>query len=130
MLKLEPRKNRSSLLEVSTPIIAVLLTMFFGGVLFSIMGKNPFEVIKLIFWDPIMSPTFSDYSRPQLIIKAAPLILIALGLSFGFRANIWNIGAEGQYIMGALLSGSIGLAFLYSLVSKTFFQLLDAIVFL
>ncbi len=111
MLKLEPRKNRSNILEVSAPVIAVLMTMLFGGVLFYFMGKNPFDVIKLIFWDPIMSPTFSEYSRPQLIVKAAPLILIALGLSFGFKANIWNIGAEGQYIMGALLSGSIGLAF-------------------
>ena len=110
MLKLEPRKNRSNALEISAPVIAVLMTMIFGGILFSLMGKNPFEVIKLIFWDPIMSPTFSEYSRPQLVVKAAPLILIALGLSFGFRANIWNIGAEGQYIMGALLSGSIGLA--------------------
>ena len=53
-------------------------------VLFLSIGKNPFEAIKLIFWDP-MSPTFPEYSRPQLIIKATPLILIALGLSFGLR---------------------------------------------
>ena len=123
MLKIEPRKNRSNFLEVSAPVIAVILTMIFGGLLFLSMGKNPFEAIKLIFWDPIMSPTFSEYSRPQLVIKAAPLILIALGLSFGFRANIWNIGAEGQYIMGALTSGSIGLA-LYPLDSMVIFPLM------
>ena len=123
MLKIEPRKNRSNFLEVSAPVIAVFLTMIFGGFLFLSMGKNPFEAIKLIFWDPIMSPTFSEYSRPQLVIKAAPLILIALGLSFGFRANIWNIGAEGQYIMGALISGSIGLA-LYPLDSMVIFPLM------
>ena len=123
MLKIEPRKNRSNFLEVSAPVIAVFLTMIFGGFLFLSMGKNPFEAIKLIFWDPIMSPTFSEYSRPQLVIKAAPLILIALGLSFGFRANIWNIGAEGQYIMGALISGSIGLA-LYPLDSMFIFPLM------
>ena len=111
MLRLEPRKNRSNVLEISAPVIAVILTMAFGGLLFYLLGKNPFEAIKLIFWDPIMSPTFADYSRPQLVVKAAPLILIALGLSFGFRANIWNIGAEGQYIMGALVSAAIGLAF-------------------
>jgi len=111
MLRFEPRKNRSKFLEISAPIIAVIMTMVFGGLLFYLMGKNPFEAIKLIFWDPVMSPTFAEYSRPQLVVKAAPLILIALGLSFGFRANIWNIGAEGQYIMGALASGSIGLAF-------------------
>ena len=123
MIKLEPRKNRSSVLEISTPIIAVIMTMLFGGILFYLMGKNPFEVIKLIFWDPVMSPTFSEYSRPQLVVKAAPLILIALGLSFGFRANIWNIGAEGQYIMGALLSGGIGLA-LYPLSAWYVFPLM------
>ena len=77
MLKIEPRKN-NNFLEVSAPVIAVFLTMIFGGFLFLSMGKNPFEAIKLIFWDPIMSPTFSEYSRPQLVIKAAPLILIAL----------------------------------------------------
>ena len=77
MLKIEARKKRSNFLEVSAPVIAVFLTMIFGGVLFLSMGKNPFEAIKLIFWDPIMSPTFSEYSTPQLVIKAAPLILIA-----------------------------------------------------
>ena len=107
MFKLESQKQIKNI-ELSAPIIAVLMTMVFGGILFYLMGKNPFEVIKLIFWDPIMSPTFSEYSRPQLMVKAAPLILIALGLSFGFRANIWNIGAEGQYIIGALVSGVLG----------------------
>jgi simple sugar transport system permease protein len=51
------------------------------------------------------------YLRPQLLIKAGPLILIAIGLSFGFRAGIWNIGAEGQYILGALCGAAVGLAF-------------------
>ena len=125
MLTLEPRKNRSNILEISAPVIAVIMTMIFGGILFYLMGKNPFEAIKLIFWDPVMSPTFSEYSRPQLVVKAAPLILIALGLSFGFRANIWNIGAEGQYIMGALVSGSIGLA-LYPLQAWYIFPLMIA----
>ena len=125
MLRLEPRKNRSNVLEISAPVMAVILTMVFGGLLFYLLGKNPFEAIKLIFWDPIMSPTFSDYSRPQLVVKAAPLILIALGLSFGFRANIWNIGAEGQYIMGALVSAAIGLAF-YPLQAWYIFPLMIA----
>ena len=58
-----------------------------------------------------MNETFADYARPQILVKAAPLILIAIGLSFGFRANIWNIGAEGQFIMGAIFSGALGLTF-------------------
>tara|TARA_B100001094_G_scaffold117412_1_gene113251 strand:- start:332 stop:1429 length:1098 start_codon:yes stop_codon:yes gene_type:complete len=111
MIQIRPRENQSNLLSAVTPVIAVILTMFFGGILFWFLGKNPFEAIKLIFWDPLMSETFADYARPQILVKAAPLILIALGLAVGFRANIWNIGAEGQFIMGALFSGAIGLAF-------------------
>jgi len=111
MIKLTPRDNQSKILLVTTPIIAVLLTMIVGGILFWFLGKNPFEAIKLIFWDPLMSETFAEYARPQILIKASPLILIALGLSVGFRANIWNIGAEGQFIMGALFSAAVGLAF-------------------
>ena len=123
MIKLTPRDHQSKLLTAITPIAAVIFTMIFGGVLFWILGKNPFEAIKLIFWDPLMSETFSDYARPQILIKASPLILIALGLSIGFRANIWNIGAEGQFIMGALISACIGLAF-YPLENRFIFPLM------
>ena len=123
MIKLTPRDHQSKILTAITPIIAVLLTMVFGGILFWFLGKNPFEAIKLIFWDPLMSETFSDYARPQILIKASPLILIALGLSVGFRANIWNIGAEGQFIIGALISASIGLAF-YPLENRLIFPLM------
>src|SRR6056297_16757 len=69
------------------------------------------EPIRIIFWDPLFDERFGAYSRPQLLVKAAPLILIAVGLSLGFRAGIWNIGAEGQYIIGALTGAGIGLAF-------------------
>ena len=61
-----------------TPVIAVLLTMLFGGFLFWVLGKNPFEAIKLIFWDPLMSETFSEYARPQILVKASPLILVQM----------------------------------------------------
>jgi len=54
---------------------------------------------------------FAFYYRPQLLIKGAPLVLIAIGLSLGFKAGIWNIGAEGQYIMGAIFGAAAGLAF-------------------
>ncbi len=123
MIKVTPRNHQSKILTAITPIIAVLLTMIFGGILFWVLGKNPFEAIKLIFWDPLMSETFSDYARPQILVKASPLILIALGLSVGFRANIWNIGAEGQFIIGALVSASIGLA-LYPLENRLIFPLM------
>lgn len=79
--------------------------------MFAILGSDPIEAIRTIFWDPIFNPQFASYSRPQLLVKAGPLILIAIGLAMGFRAGIWNIGAEGQYIMGAIIGGGVGLAF-------------------
>jgi simple sugar transport system permease protein len=95
---------------MATPILAVVLTMVAGGILFAFLGKNPFETIRTIFWDPIFGE-FAFYYRGQLLVKAGPLILIAIGLSLGFRAGIWNIGAEGQYIIGAICGAGFGLAF-------------------
>ncbi len=93
-----------------TPPLAVILTMIAGGVMFAVLGKDPVEAIRTIFWDPIFGE-FAFYYRGQLLIKAGPLILIAIGLSMGFRAGIWNIGAEGQYIIGAVCGAAVGLAF-------------------
>nr|WP_256500432.1 ABC transporter permease [Limimaricola litoreus] len=84
--------------------------MLAGGLMFAVLGKDPVEAIRTIFWDPLFGD-FASYSRPQLLVKAGPLILIAIGLSLGFRAGIWNIGAEGQYILGAIFAAATGLAF-------------------
>ncbi|WP_068296511.1 ABC transporter permease [Pararhodobacter sp. CCB-MM2] len=111
MLRLEKRPSPSRAWNYATPLVAVAATMFLGGLLFLALGKNPFEAIRLIFWDPLFSPQFAAYSRPQLLVKAGPLILIAVGLSIGFRAGIWNIGAEGQYIIGALCAAAVALFF-------------------
>ena len=110
MIAFVKRPQPSRAWVVATPILAVLLTMVLGGLLFAAMGKDPFEAIRTIFWDPLFNEQFAGYSRPQLLVKAAPLILIAIGLSLGFKAGIWNIGAEGQYIIGALTGASVGLA--------------------
>ena len=110
MLRLEKRPSPSRMWIAVTPIMAVLLTMIAGGVMFAILGTNPVVAIRTIFWDPIFGE-FAFYYRGQLLVKAGPLILIAIGLSFGFRAGIWNIGAEGQYIMGAVFGAAAGLAF-------------------
>ncbi|MCV2869445.1 ABC transporter permease [Defluviimonas sp. WL0002] len=110
MLRLEKRPNPSRFWLYATPILAVFLTMVAGGLLFAMLGKNPIAVIKTIFWDPLFGE-FAFYLRGQLLVKAGPLILIAIGLSLGFRAGIWNIGAEGQYIMGAICGAGVGLAF-------------------
>ncbi len=110
MFRLEKRPNPSKFWLYGTPIVAVILTMIVGGALFAMMGKNPFEVIRTIFWDPLFGE-FAFYLRGQLLVKAGPLILIAIGLALGFKAGIWNIGAEGQYIMGAICGAAVGLAF-------------------
>lgn len=110
MIMLEKRPQPSQVWVFATPVLAVLLTMIFGGLLFATLGQNPFLTIRTIFLDPLFSE-FAWFYRPQLLIKGAPLVLIAIGLSFGFRAGIWNIGAEGQYIVGAICGAAVGLAF-------------------
>ena len=111
MLRLEKRPSPSKAWNYATPVLAVVLTMIAGGILFAALGKDPFQAIKLIFWDPLFSAQFASYSRPQLLVKAGPLILIAVGLAIGFKAGIWNIGAEGQYIIGAMCAAATALAF-------------------
>ena len=110
MIALEKRPEPSQIWSFATPLLAVLLTMIVGGVLFAALGKNPAETIRTIFLDPLFSE-FAWFYRPQLLVKGAPLALIAIGLSFGFRAGVWNIGAEGQYIVGAICGAAVGLAF-------------------
>ena len=110
MIRLERRPTPSRFWTAATPVLAVFATMVAGGILFEMLGKDALTAIRTIFWDPLFGE-FAFYSRPQLLVKAAPLILIAVGLSLGFRAGIWNIGAEGQYIIGALCGGAVGLAF-------------------
>ena len=109
MLRLEKRPNPSKIWGYLAPVLAVIATMIGGGVMFALLGKDPFEAIRTIFYDPLFSE-FAWYYRPQLLIKGAPLILIAIGLSMGFRAGIWNIGAEGQYIIGAICGAGAALA--------------------
>ncbi|MGB1026729.1 MAG: ABC transporter permease, partial [Rhodospirillaceae bacterium] len=107
MIRLEPRKEVSTTLLYVTPILAIALTILAGLVMFAILDKDPVRAISLIF----IEPWFDSYSLAEMVVKATPLILIAIGLSFGFRAGIWNIGAEGQFTIGALCGGAMGLAF-------------------
>ena len=109
MIRLEKRAQPSRAFSLATPLLAVLGTMFFGGLLFLALGKDPLASIQTIFWEPLFGE-FSFFYRPQLLIKGAPLVLIAIDLSLGFKAGIWNIGAEGQYIMGAICAAAVALA--------------------
>ncbi len=103
---LERRATPSTAMQVLPPVLAILATMIIGGILFAFLGKDPVQAIRIIFVDPL----FDSYSRTEILVKASPLVLIAIGLSFGFRAGIWNIGAEGQFIVGAIAGGAVGLA--------------------
>ena len=125
MIVLERRPEPSRLWIALTPLLAVLLTMLAGAVMFALLGKDPIESIRTIFWDPLFNPQFAAFSRPQLLVKAGPLILIAVGLSLGFRAGVWNIGAEGQYILGAVCGAAAGLT-LYPSESPLIFPLMVA----
>ncbi|WP_299836548.1 ABC transporter permease [uncultured Jannaschia sp.] len=109
MIRLERRPTPSRVWGAASPLLAVALTMVTGGLMFAALGQDPLEALRTIFWDPVLGE-FAWYFRAQLLVKAAPLILIAAGLAIGFRAGIWNIGAEGQYIVGAIAGAAAGLA--------------------
>lgn len=122
MITLTKRPQPSRAWSIGAPLLAVVATIFFGGLLFAALGKNPVAAMQTIFFEPIFGE-FAFYYRPQLLIKGAPLVLIAIGLSLGFKAGIWNIGAEGQYIIGALVGAGVGLAF-YPMESALIFPLM------
>jgi ABC-type uncharacterized transport system permease subunit len=105
MPRLEARREISRTMTLVTPLIAVLLTVLAGFVLFTLMGYDPFAALYHFF----VSPILSLYGLSELLVKATPLILIAVGLAIGFRASVWNIGAEGQLTLGAIFGGGIAL---------------------
>lgn len=109
MITLIKRPTPSKFWSWATPVLAVVATMIAGGILFAALGKDPLQAIRVIFWDPLFGAN-AAYFRGQLLVKAGPLILIATGLAVGFKAGIWNIGAEGQYIMGAIFGAALALA--------------------
>jgi simple sugar transport system permease protein len=97
-LVLEKRAERSTFIAVASPLIAIALTLVTMAILFAILGKNPIAALIVYFIDPLTD----SYSLQELVVKATPLVMIAVGLSLCYIANIWNIGAEGQFIIGAV----------------------------
>ncbi len=107
MLRLEPRAEASQAMSYVSPLIAIGLMLIGGLVLFAALGKNPLEGFRVFFINPI-----SDlYGLSELLLKATPLMLCAIGLAVGFRANVWNIGAEGQLIVGGIGASAVALYF-------------------
>jgi general nucleoside transport system permease protein len=105
MLRLEPRAAPSRAFVWAAPLIALLATVVIGMALFALLGKDPLLGLRLFFWEPIKS----GYAWSEIAMKATPLALIALGLALAFRANVWNIGAEGQFILGAVFAGGVAM---------------------
>ena len=105
MLKLEARPQPSRWWTYGSPLLALALTVLLGVALFAMLGKDPVKGLQAFFWEPIKS----GYALGELAMKATPLLLIALGLAVCFRSNIWNIGAEGQFVIGAVAAGGMAL---------------------
>jgi len=102
-IELERRAAQSPFIEFLAPLLAILMAVMIGGALLAAIGKSPQQAFLVYFVEP-----FSDaWSLQELAIKASPLILIASGLAFCYRANLWNIGAEGQFVIGGLVGGTI-----------------------
>jgi simple sugar transport system permease protein len=103
--RLERRAEPSMAMSIVSPLFAAAAMLLTGFVLFSVLGKSPSEAFHVFFVEPVASL----YGVGELLLKATPLMLCALGLAIGFRANVWNIGAEGQFITGALAGGAVAL---------------------
>src|SRR5216110_1152830 len=105
-LALERRAERSIVMALASPMIAVMLTLASGALLFALLGKPPIEALKIYFFEPLTDP----WALQEIAVKATPLVLIAVGLSLCYLANAWNIGAEGQFLVGAITGGWLAVA--------------------
>ncbi|MFO1278181.1 MAG: ABC transporter permease [Burkholderiaceae bacterium] len=105
MIRLEPRPQASAFWSYGSPVLALLITVLIGLALFTLLGKDPLKGLLVFFWEPVRTP----YALGELMVKATPLLVIALGLAVCFRSNVWNIGAEGQFVLGALAGGGVAL---------------------
>ncbi len=106
-LFLEKRANYSRLFSALSPFLALGLTLVFGTIMFTVLGQNPAEALYIYF----VLPLTDAYLIEQIVLKATPLILIAIGLSVCFRSGNWNIGAEGQYLIGGMIGSLIPVYF-------------------
>ena len=106
-LRIEPRAAPSRIMRYVSPLLAAALTVISGFVVFPLLGLD----IDKAFYTFFVSPIDDRYGWGELGIKATPLMLIAVGLAVGFRANVWNIGAEGQLTLGAIFGGGVALWF-------------------
>ncbi len=105
MLRLEPRAEPSRAMSLASPLIALVLTVLLAAALFVALGKDPVRGLQVFFVDPLAGRR----QITEVLLKATPLIVIALGLAVCYRSNVWNIGAEGQFLLGAVAGGGVAL---------------------
>ena len=105
MLKLEARPQPSAAMSVASPLIALAITIVIGVILFTALGKDPIKGLQMFFVEPVKN----GYALSEIAIKATPLALIALGLAVCYRSNVWNIGAEGQFVLGAIFASGVAM---------------------
>jgi general nucleoside transport system permease protein len=106
LYRLEARPAPSRAMRIGAPFAASVLTLVIGFIMFSVVGHEPVAAMRGFFIEPLSS--VNGWS--ELLLKASPLCLVALGLSVGFRSNVWNIGAEGQMLLGGIAASGVALA--------------------
>ncbi|WP_271274056.1 ABC transporter permease [Aliamphritea hakodatensis] len=107
MIKLVPRGEQSRAMAYMSPVLAGLLTLFTGGIFFAALGLDPLHALGVF----LIAPVSDIYGIAELCVKAAPIMLCAVGLAVAFKAQVWNIGAEGQLLMGGLVGSAVALQF-------------------
>ena len=105
MLRLEARPQPSQAMALASPLLALAVTVVLGVALFMLLGKDPVKGLSVFFYEPVKNA----YAWSEIAIKATPLALIALGLAVCYRSNVWNIGAEGQFVVGAVAAGGVAM---------------------
>ena len=106
-VKLEKRLNPSAAMNVIVPLVSVLAAFVVGAIFLTLTDRDPLEVYTAMFKGALGS----QYGLAETVVKAIPLMLCALGISAAFRMQLWNIGAEGQFYMGAFAASYLPLTY-------------------
>lgn len=99
-VRLVARRTPGCMMWLS-PVLALGLTVLFGAILFAMLGKDPLNALYVF----LIAPLETLRGWAEVGVKMTPLLLCAAGLVVCFRASIWNIGAEGQFLAGAITGG-------------------------
>jgi simple sugar transport system permease protein len=105
-LILERRAETPLAMQVASPLIAVGLTLLSATLIFAALGHDPLAALHVYF----VMPLADSWGLQEVAVKATPLVLVSVGLALCYRANVWNIGAEGQLLCGAMAGGWIAIA--------------------